>query len=169
MNKPFRNTAIVCALAFCARADVRLPAVLTDHMVVQRGIPVHVWGSGDPNEGVSVSFRGATRTTTADDLGLWSVYLPPGDAGGPFDVVVKGNNSITLTDVMAGDVWVASGQSNMGFPLKNANNGPAEVAKANDPRIRLFLVGRKSEIYPMTDVEAKPWAQCTPESAADFS
>jgi sialate O-acetylesterase len=165
----FLRFAIAALPVLCANAAVTLSAVFTDHMVVQRGLPVHVWGRADAGEAVSVAFRGETRAATADELGNWSVYLPPGDAGGPFELTVRGSNAITLTDVLVGDVWVASGQSNMEFPLKNAVNGAAEVAGANHPRIRLFLVKRRAEVYPATDVEAKPWAVCTPESAADFS
>src|SRR5579884_593001 len=165
----FLRTALPFAPLLCLHAAVTLPAVFTDHMVIQRGQPVHVWGHADPGESVSVTFRGQTRAAAADDLGSWSVYLPPGEAGGPFELTARAANSITISDVLVGDVWVASGQSNMEFPLKNAVNGGAEVAAATHPRIRLFLVKRRSELYPATDVEANPWAQCTPDSAADFS
>src|SRR5579884_1783636 len=165
-----RNTLLVCVFAACADAAVTLPALLTDHMVIQRGQPVHVWGKADPGEAVSVSFRETTRDATTDDLGRWSVYLPPGEAGGPFTMTVKGSNSIELTDVLVGDVWVASGQSNMEWQLVNANNGAAEVAAAAKwPQIRLFQVQHKVSDYPLDDVEAKPWAISSPESAPRFS
>jgi sialate O-acetylesterase len=168
-SQNLRGLAVALLLASCAFADVTLPALLTDHMVVQRGLPVHIWGKADAGEAVSVTFRAATRTATADAVGVWSVSLPPGEAGGPFEVVIKAKNSITLQDVMAGDVWVASGQSNMEWELRNANNGAAEVAAANHPGLRLFRVKNKAADYPLADVEAKPWARCTPESAASFS
>ena len=118
---------LALAAVLGARADVTLPALLGDHMLIQRGLPVHVWGKAAEGESVSVSFRGGTRSTMADSIGLWSVYLPPGDAGGPFELTVKGNNQITLKDVLVGDVWVASGQSNMEFPVKEAVNATANA------------------------------------------
>jgi len=160
---------LALAAVLGARADVTLPALLGDHMLIQRGLPVHVWGKAAEGESVSVSFRGGTRSTMADSIGLWSVYLPPGDAGGPFELTVKGNNQITLKDVLVGDVWVASGQSNMEFPVKEAVNAQAEIAGAGHPNIRLFHVKNKVAHYPLDDVAAEPWTPCTPESVVDFS
>src|SRR5580693_5802564 len=108
---------VLGALSAAVRADVTVPALLADHMVVQRGLPVHVWGMAAPGEAVTVTFRGDTRSTNADELGRWSTYLPVGEAGGPYSLTVKAANTITLNDVMVGDVWVASGQSNMEFPM----------------------------------------------------
>jgi sialate O-acetylesterase len=159
----------VFILALAARADIRLPNVLADHMVVQRGLPVHVWGMAAPAESVSVSFRGESRSAAADELGRWSVYLGPGEAGGPFELTVRGNSTIVLRDVLVGDVWVASGQSNMEWPLERAINGQEEVAQAKYPRMRLYHVKNKSSIYPLDDTAADTWAECTPESAAKFS
>jgi len=158
-------------LSFAAslRADVSLPSLLADHMVVQRNLPVHVWGMAAPNEAVTVTFRGETRSTSADDLGRWGLYLSPGDAGGPFQLEVKAANTITLNDVLVGDVWVASGQSNMEFGIYSTTNGEAEVAAANYPKIRLFIVDHSPSDYPRTDVKAKTWAACTPASARESS
>lgn len=169
MQSCLRIAALVFTVSLSARADVKLPALIAEHMVVQRNLPVHVWGKAAPGEAVSVAFRGQTRTATADAVGLWSVYLPPSDAGGPFEMMVKGNNTITLSDVLVGDVWVASGQSNMEWPVKNANNGQAEVAGANFPQIRLLRVKNKSAGYPLDDVEGSPWAPCSPETVPEFS
>lgn len=156
-------------LGVAARGEVTLSSILGDHMVVQRGRPVHVWGKAAPGEQVSVTFRGVSRTAAADDIGLFSVYLPSADAGGPFDLTVRGTNIITLTDVMVGDVWIASGQSNMEWPLKNANDGAKEVAAANLPKVRLLRLKNKVAEYPQDDASVFPWARCTPENAADFS
>ncbi|HET6179229.1 MAG TPA: sialate O-acetylesterase [Candidatus Sulfotelmatobacter sp.] len=159
------------ALAFAPRADadVTLPTVLADHMVVQRGLPTHVWGMADPHEAIAVTFRGENRSTTADDLGRWSIYLSPGEGGGPFPMLVKGNNSITLNDVLVGDVWVASGQSNMEFPMTALANPQPEIAAAQFPQIRIFRVEHHPADYPQSTVEAKTWTACTPESVADSS
>ena len=157
------------SLSASARADVTLPALLADHMVVQRGLPVHVWGMAAPHETVSVTFRGETKATTADDDGRWSVYLSPGEAGGPFQLSIKATNTIVLNDILVGDVWVASGQSNMEFPMTGLANAQTEIAAAQNPKIRLFLVKHKPADYPLEDVESKGWAAVTPETVADSS
>ena len=99
--------ALFFSLAACLSAEVRLPAVITDHMVIQRGQPVHVWGWADAGEAVSVMFREHTATTKANELGRWSATLPAGDAGGPFALQVKGTNTLTINDVLVCDVWIA--------------------------------------------------------------
>ena len=162
-------STLALPLANLCYADVTLPALLADHMVIQRGLPVHVWGMAAPHEAVSVTFRGETKSATADDDGRWSVFLSPGEAGGPFQVSVKATNSITLSDILVGDVWVASGQSNMEFAMKSLANAPTEIAAAQYPRIRIFRVNQKPADYPLDDVKSKGWAACTPETVADSS
>lgn len=159
----------VSMIALSAQAEVRLPSVLAEHMVVQRQQPVHVWGWASPADAVSVAFRGETKSATADELGRWSVYLAPGEAGGPFQLVVKSTNTITLNDVLVGDVWVASGQSNMELPLSKVSNSDAEIAAAKYPKVRLFQIKRTPAEYPMDDVKATPWASCAPDTVPDSS
>jgi sialate O-acetylesterase len=162
--------------AVSLHAEVKLPNVLCDHMVLQRDRPVHLWGMADPGEKVSGHFRGNSDTVEADSLGRWSMNLPPGSAGGPYQLVVEGKNTIRLNDVLVGDVWVASGQSNMEVPMKQTppwstsiRNMQEELATANHPQIRLFHVEKKASYYPKTDVDSVAWISCTPESVADFS
>jgi sialate O-acetylesterase len=145
-------------------------------MVIQRDKPVHLWGNADPQEQVDVEFRGNRASAVADALGQWSVYLPPGAAGGPFDLTIQGKNQIAFHDILVGDVWVASGQSNMEFPMGlnhswrfGVNNMDAEIAKAKYPLLRLFHVDMQHAEYPMADAEARTWTAVTPESVADFS
>ena len=152
--------------ASCARAAVPLPYLLADHMVVQRGLAVHIWGKAEPGERVSVGFRGTDRSATTDTLGRWSVYLPPGDAGGPFSLTI---NTTTLTDVLVGDVWVASGQSNMEWPIAWAADAKAETAAARHPRIRLVRAMHKVSEYPVDNLVGQMWRECTPESVENFS
>jgi sialate O-acetylesterase len=170
---PWQVLLLLIALPFSlitgARADVTLPALLADHMVIQRGLPVHVWGMAAPQESVSVTFRGETKAATADNLGRWSVYLSPGEAGGPFQLNINATNAIVLNDILVGDVWVASGQSNMELPMTRVTNAEAEIAAAQYPKIRLFRVEQKPADYPLEDVEAKTWTACTPESVAKSS
>jgi sialate O-acetylesterase len=165
----FLPVAIIFSLSSLCNAGVTLPALLADHMVVQRGLPVHVWGMATPHEAVSATFRGETKSTTADDDGRWSVFLSPGEAGGPFPLIVKATNAITLNDILVGDVWVASGQSNMEFPMTGLVNAPTEIAAAQYPRIRIFRVDHKPADYPLENVSSKGWAACAPETVADSS
>jgi len=161
--------AVFVAFAIPVSADATLPALLADHMVMQRGLPVHVWGMAAPHEAVSVSFRGETKSSTADDDGRWSVYLSPGEAGGPFQLTIRATNTIVVNDILVGDVWVASGQSNMEFPMTGLANAQTEIAAAQYPKIRLFTVKHKPADYPLENVDSKGWAACTPETVADTS
>ena len=160
-----------------ARSEVTLPSVLADHMVLQRGSPVHLWGKAEPGEQIHVNFRGHVGVVAADKLGRWSVYLPPGDAGGPFPLSIQGKNRIDFADILVGDLWVASGQSNMEFPMVSnppwtdgVQNATAEIASANHPKLRLFQVRPNSSDFPLDDLVAKQtWVACTSNSVAGFS
>ena len=165
-------SCVLIAIMFAplrSRADVTLPALLADHMVIQRGLPVHAWGMAAPHEVVSVAFRGETKTATADDDGRWSIFLSPGEAGGPFQMTVKAATTIVLDDILVGDVWVASGQSNMEFSMNGVVNAEAEIAAAQYPKIRLFRVDHKPADYPLENVGSKGWTACAPETVANSS
>jgi len=161
-------------------AEVTLPKILSSHMVVQRDLPVHVWGMATAGESVSVSFRGETRSTQAGPLGRWSVYLSPGAAGGPFQLAVKGTpvaggadatpvETITLDDVLVGDVWIASGQSNMEFEMWKAATAAQDLPHADNPNIRLLFVKKRAIEYPQDDVDSDGWAASSPDTAKNFS
>ena len=163
-------------------AEVTLPKILSSHMVLQRDLPVHVWGLATPGEDVSASFRGETRSTRAGHLGRWSVYLSPGAAGGPFHLTVKGMSAtaggdaapppaetIALDDVLVGDVWVASGQSNMEFELRKASTAGLDIPHAAIHRIRLLMVKKRASEYPRDDADTEGWTESTPDTAKDFS
>jgi sialate O-acetylesterase len=169
MKRSALLSLFILILISTVSAEIRLPAVFADHMVVQRDRPVHVWGWAAPGESVKVSFRGENATVTADQFGHWSASLKPGAAGGPFELNVSGTNSIAVSDVLVGDVWFASGQSNMEFKVKSADNAAAEVAAANYPKIRLFQVEHTVSEYPLDDVMAKTWVAVSPETVANFS
>ena len=170
-------------LSLSAPAQLTLPSVLSNHMVVQRDLAVHIWGLAAPGEAVQVSFRGETRATTAGQLGRWSVYLSRGAAGGPFELTVKGTpatvsgeaaaaipgQTITFSDVLVGDVWIASGQSNMEFAMRQAATAEQDLPHAANDRIRLMIVKKKAAEYPLDDVETEGWAASTPDTAKDFS
>jgi sialate O-acetylesterase len=157
-------------------AEVSLPKILASHMVIQRDKPVHIWGDASPGEKVSVEFHGTSGDTVADDLGRWSIYLAPQLAGGPYTLTVRGTNTLALDDILVGDLWLASGQSNMEMPLAGfpgsavVKDADKEISDANHPEIRLIRVEKQGSDYPLEDVvAATPWEVCTPESAKSFS
>jgi sialate O-acetylesterase len=156
------------ALASPSYADVQLPGIISEHMVLQRGAPVRIFGKAQPGEAVTVSFRGQTAQTTTDPLGRWEVWLNPLTTGAAADMTIKGANTLTVADVLVGDVWIGSGQSNMQWTVKDSDNADAEIASANYPQIRLFYVPRKTSSTPVDDVDAK-WIVCSPESVPGFS
>ncbi len=156
-------------LAATAFADVRLARIFSDHAVLQRGKPVPVWGTAEPGEKVTVEFRGQKISTVASDSGEWRVTLKPMPAGGPFQMTVRGNNTVVLNDLLVGEVWVASGQSNMEWPVALSNNAEQEIAQANNPQIRLFVVPKAVADRPLKDLSGGAWQPCTSETVRNFS
>src|SRR5262245_16099742 len=156
------------ALAGSALADVRLPGIISDHMLLQRDVPARIFGKASPGEAVSVAFRGQTVKAVTDPLGRWEVWLQPLTPGPAAEMTITGANTITVADVLVGDVWIGSGQSNMQWAVRQADNADTEIASARFPQIRLFSVPRKPSPVPVEDVEAR-WVVCSPESIAEFS
>jgi sialate O-acetylesterase len=162
--------AAALLLAATAQAQVKLPFLFTDGLVLQREQPVRIWGEAAPGERVGVAFRGEEKSATADDLGHWELFLSPKAAGGPFELTVKASNQIVLHDVLVGDVWVASGQSNMELPLTRADNGKQLIAAANNPKIRILRVRKQGSEFPLRDTVADaPWGRLSPETTPEFS
>jgi sialate O-acetylesterase len=164
------------ACASVASADVRLPKILSSHTVLQRDQPIHIWGWAEPGETISASLNAVTGSAPANRLGRWDVYLAPQKAGGPYQLIVSGKNRLVLDDVLIGDVWFASGQSNMEMPLNGfpgsavVKNAAEEIAQANHPDIHLLFIPHKPSSYPLNDFDGKvQWTVCTPETAAKFS
>lgn len=162
--------AVIWAAAWAAPAlgAVRLPALVGDNMLVQRDRPIRIWGWAEPGEAVTVEFLGQTARTAGDGLGRWRVTLAPAGAGGPHEMTVRGTNTITIRNVLVGEVWVASGQSNMQWTVKASDNAAREIANAKYPRMRLFRVALKSSDVPLDDVTGK-WEECSPDSVGAFS
>ena len=155
-------------LAREARADPALPAVFGDHCVLQQGQPITVWGRADPAERITVRVAGRSATAVTGDDGRWQVELPAVEAGGPHELSVQGHATVRLRDVLVGEVWVCSGQSNMAWPVQAARDAPAEIAAAAHPRIRLFSVPRRAALEAPDDVEAN-WVACSPATVPGFS
>ena len=159
---------LMFVLAGPAHAEVRLPAIIGDNMVLQRDVKVRIWGNADPREKVTVIFDKTSLHTVADTKGGWEVLLPPLKAGGPFELTIKGANVLTVKNILVGEVWLCSGQSNMEWPLVNTLDGAEAVKNANYPQIRLFTVAKQTSASPLTDVEGR-WVVTTPDEAAQFS
>jgi sialate O-acetylesterase len=159
------------------QAEIRLPSVISDHAVLQRDRPIHIWGWSKPGISLKVSLDRQTAMSVADALGRWSVYLRPEPAGGPYELTVDGDDQKkTIEDILIGDVWLASGQSNMEMPLAGfpptavVKDAEKEIAAARNPRLRLLLVAHRSADVPQNDVDpGSTWSQCTPETAKRFS
>ncbi|HOA72696.1 MAG TPA: sialate O-acetylesterase [Phycisphaerae bacterium] len=146
-----------------------LPRVFSDNMVLQRERPIPIWGRAGAGEEITITLGDVTVTTKADAAGHWMAQLPAMPAGGPHTLVVKGQNPVTFKNVMIGEVWVCSGQSNMAWTLSRAQDAEKEIAAANHPNLRLFTVRLKTSPLPLKDVEGGPWQVCTPQTARDFS
>ena len=151
-----------------AYADVKLPAAFGDHMVLQRDVPVPVWGWADAGERVTVTLGGQSRSVTADASGKWSVRLDPLPAGGPHVLKVQGRNALERTDVLVGEVWLCSGQSNMGMTVSGCLNFEAEAKASDLPRLRMFTVARKTAGEPQADA-AGDWKLSGPQTVGGFS
>src|SRR5690554_1752058 len=140
--KRFVLAAILGLFAILAQAEVKLPKIFADHMVLQRGQEIPIWGSADPRERIEVTFQNKTYTTRADKAGQWKLQMAASEAGGPFVLTVKGKNTLSLDDVLVGDVWLLGGQSNMEWPLSQTISGEDSIKNADFPQIRLFEVGK---------------------------
>ena len=167
--KAFCVFLAAAASALALQASPVLPHLFSDHMVLQRDMPISIWGRADAGEQITVTLAEQSAHTAAGADGRWKVTLASMAAGGPFVLSVRGDATITLRDVMIGEVWVASGQSNMTFALSGTVNGDAEIAQANYPDIRFFTVPGKIATTPQTDTRAASWTICTPETARQFS
>jgi len=166
----FRLIVVLVGLSAvnAVRAEVRLPAIISDNMVLQQGVKVRIWGNAKPGERVIVTVKNKSANAVADAEGHWQVWLEPLNPGGPVELTVKGDNVLTVRNVLVGEVWVCSGQSNMEWPLINTFGGDDVVAQANYPEIRLFTVTKNTSDSPLADLEGH-WVVTTPDEAAHFS
>jgi len=149
-------------------ADVSLPSIIGENMVLQQGKPIPIWGWADAGEKVTVKIDRRKETTTADRNGRWKVVLNEMKAGGPYTMTISGNNQVELYNVLVGEVWVCSGQSNMQMSVQSSQNAKMEIAAASYPRIRLFTAQRTVADQPQSDVPGK-WVECSPETVGGFS
>lgn len=150
-----------------ASASVKPNGLFTDGAVLQRGMSVPVWGTANNGEKVTVKFQGQEVSTIARD-GRWSVRLDPLRTGGPFTMTIAGENTIELKNVLVGEVWLCSGQSNMGMAIKITENGEKVAANAKDPMLRMYTVTKNTSRVPLYDVADK-WEECAPNTAPNLS
>lgn len=169
LTRTFILVSCLLLPASLACAELRLPTVLGDHMVFQRDVPVPVWGLADPGRAVTVRFADQVKHTTADTTGRWRVELDPMPASASPRVlnIESDDQSLARTDILVGEVWLCSGQSNMQFGLAHAADGDAEVARVNDPLLRLMRV--ENHVVPRGEDVVGEWAACSPQSAKRFS
>ncbi|MBX3747475.1 MAG: sialate O-acetylesterase [Verrucomicrobiae bacterium] len=150
-------------------ADIRLPGLFTDHAVLQQKSPIPVWGWAEPGESVAVEFRGHTQQAIPAADGRWHLQLPRQRAGGPDTLTVRGrNHTVVLTNILVGEVWICSGQSNMEWPMHRSENPQPAIDAATHPHIRLFKVPKLKAESPVDDVAAR-WQPCQPATVRDFS
>jgi sialate O-acetylesterase len=162
---PAALTVCLGLLPSAARAEVKMSGYFTDHMVLQREMAAPIYGQAAPNEKVTVEFHGQQKTATAAADGKWLVKLDPLTAGGPWPLVIRGGNTITIDDVLVGDVWVGSGQSNMQrmvalYGLPGPEHDEMLIKLANEPHPRIRLV--KRGVKPV-------WQECNMHNLTDFS
>lgn len=169
---PYPVSCLILALAsFSALAEVTLPRIIDSNMVLQRGQPVPIWGMAAPGERVTVEFGRQTKSVKADQSGRWEVRLGSLKASGvPAEMVVAGDNRIVLTNILVGEVWLCSGQSNMEKPIGNIGgqkpvpNHLQELENSDFPLIRLFKVEKQMAAAPASDVSSKGWYLCNSNS-----
>ena len=170
MNPRYLSILFAILASPAALAGLSLPGFFSDHMVVQRDKPVAIWGTADAGAGVKVSFSGKSATTTANAQGDWKINLPPlpANATGSAITVNSGTATTTINDVLVGEVWFASGQSNMAFKVAGSHEAAKDIAAADYPGIRMFLAKLTPAAEPQTDIGGL-WSVCSPQTVPQFS
>jgi sialate O-acetylesterase len=162
----------VCLFESCEKGpatEINLPALFSDNMVLQQKIKCPVWGTANPGGMITVICKDQKLMTHADGQGNWRVDLAPIPAGGPFELEIIGKDTISIKNVMAGEVWVCSGQSNMEWPVQTSNNAEEEIAQADYPDMRLFTVNRVVSVVPSQEIPSNGWHVCSPQTVPGFS
>jgi sialate O-acetylesterase len=170
MKKRITLPVLFLLLTLNMLAQIRLPRLFSDHAVLQRQKPIPVWGWAKPKETVRVSFANQIQKTVADTAGKWQVQFAAMEAGGPYTLTINATSgTATRSDILLGDVWLCSGQSNMEWTVKQANNFVEESKNADFPQIRHFGVAHEVALLPVTNLPSGEWKLCTPKNAADFT
>ncbi len=154
---------------FCIQAEVKVANIFGSRMVLQRNQQNPVWGTGEVGERVSISIAGQSHKTVINEKGEWRIKLDAMNAGGPYTMIVEGKNKITFEDILVGEVWICTGQSNMQWSVENSNHSELELLSANHPEIRLFSIPLVANPKPQSEIRDSLWYVCTPESLPEFS
>ncbi len=174
MNKPkiqfFITSLLLFMLPLFLQANIKLPVLISDGMVLQRDTKLIIWGWAEPGEKVQVKFNKKTLRTVTDSDGSWKIALPPMKAGGPYTMEVKGNNTIIINDILLGDVWFCSGQSNMVVNMERVKEKyPDDIASANFPEIRNFFIPTVSDVTSVhKELPEAKWISASPENVPGF-
>ena len=165
-----RLTIFLSLLAVSASAAVTVAPLFSDHAVLQRNRPVPVWGRADPAEKIKATFQGQAVATVADAQGRWVVTFPPlATAKDGADLVIEGENTVTLHDVVVGEVWLCSGQSNMGFDLSRAANAATEIPLSANPLLREIIINDSAQAAPSETAKASKWEIAGPQTSGRFT
>ncbi|MEO6361305.1 MAG: sialate O-acetylesterase [Sphingomicrobium sp.] len=165
-------TALLVGAAAPALSALQLHPMLSDHAVLQRGQPLRIYGTAAPGEQLSIVLASASTSTRADKQGRWSAQLPAMAAGGPYTLQVQGGggSSASAQDILIGDVWLCSGQSNMEWPVSASLGGAGHIARASDPQLRITTIAKRTSVNPETGFAENPkWDLSTPKAVPDFS
>ncbi|MCW8848840.1 MAG: sialate O-acetylesterase, partial [Melioribacteraceae bacterium] len=167
----FKRVMLFFFLSVISFAQVKLPMLISDGMVLQRGIELNIWGWATEGEEIEVKFIDSIYNAIADSLGNWNVLIPKQAAGGPYDMTIKGSNEIKIKDILIGDVWVCSGQSNMELPMKRVSwNYTGEIKNSENKYLRQFYVPRKYNFNEsQIDVDEGMWKSASSENTPEFS
>ena len=155
--------------SFALQAQIKVAAIFSDNMVLQRHTKIPVWGWANANEKVTVQFNNQTKTTKADQTGKWIVRLDDEMAGGPYVLKIKGKNSIEIKNILVGEVWICSGQSNMEWTVGQADEAEKEIDMADFPQIRHVKIPKEINSFPASDIQKTAWEVCSPKTVADFT
>jgi len=170
MKKLFLFLIFSVSLTQIATAKFRIAKIFSNHMVLQRDAKIPVWGWAEGKEKIKVTFDGKTYKAKVDKDGKWVAYLPKMKAGGPYEMRIKGKKTeIVLSDILVGDVWLCSGQSNMEWPVSASNNAQKEIANASDTQIRHFKVPRTNSPKPEDELKGGEWQSTSPETVGAFT
>ena len=167
--KTFLCVFFSLCLLYPATAIVTLSSVISDNMVLQRDLPIKLWGRADADEAVSVTLNDQTVKTKTGKDGVWRVQLKAMPYGGPYEMTIKGKNTITLRNILIGDIWICSGQSNMEWIVSNSNNAFSEINNAHYPEIRLLTVYKRMSNKPLQETSTSGWELCNPQTIGKFS
>ncbi len=166
----FTASLILIILSICVQGNVRLPVLVSDGMVLQRDSKINIWGWGSPGEKIRIRFNNKTFSAVTDPNGNWIIVLPPMKAGGPYSMEVKGKNIIIIKDILLGDVWFCSGQSNMVLTMERVKEKyPDDIANADYPEIRNFFIPTASDVTSIhKDLPSGKWISASPENVPGF-